>query len=35
MRALIGQTFPLHEAVAAHTALEGRPALGKTLLTVP
>ena len=34
MRALIGQTFPLHEAVAAHTALEGL-ALGKTLLTVP
>ena len=30
-----GQTFPLHQAAAAHTALEGRSALGKTLQTVP
>ena len=35
MRPLIGQAFPLHQAAAAHTALEGRSALGKTLLTVP
>jgi NADPH2:quinone reductase len=34
IRPLIGQTFPLHEAAAAHTALEDRSALGKTLLTV-
>jgi NADPH2:quinone reductase len=34
IRPLIGQTFPLHQAAAAHTALEGRSALGKTLLTV-
>ena len=35
MRPLIGQAFPLHQAAAAHTALEGRSALSKTLLTVP
>ena len=34
IRPLIGQTFPLHQAAAAHTALESRSALGKTLLTV-
>lgn len=34
IRPLIGQTFPLREAARAHTALEGRSALGKTLLTV-
>jgi len=34
IRPLIGQTFPLHEAAAAHTALESRSALGKTLLTM-
>ncbi len=34
IRPLIGQTFPLHQAAAAHTALEDRSALGKTLLTV-
>jgi len=33
IRPLIGQTFPPHEA-PAHTALERRPALGKTLLTM-
>jgi NADPH2:quinone reductase len=34
IRPLIGQTFPLRQAAAAHTALESRSALGKTLLTV-
>jgi NADPH:quinone reductase len=34
IRPLIGQTFPLDQAAAAHTALESRTALGKTLLTV-
>lgn len=29
---VIGQTFPLAGAAAAHTAIEGRAALGKTLL---
>jgi NADPH2:quinone reductase len=31
---LIGQTFPLEQAAGAHTALETRAAVGKTLLTV-
>ena len=31
---LIGQTFDLADAAAAHTAIENRSALGKTLLTV-
>jgi NADPH2:quinone reductase len=34
IRPLIGQTFPLHQAAAAHTALDRRSALGKTLLTM-
>src|SRR5258705_3023359 len=34
IRPLIGQTFPLHQAAAAHIALDSRSALGKTLLTV-
>jgi NADPH:quinone reductase len=34
IRPLVGQTFPLHRAAAAHAALESRSALGKTLLTV-
>jgi NADPH2:quinone reductase len=33
IRPFIGQLFPLHRAGAAHTALESRSALGKTLLT--
>lgn len=32
IRPLIGQTFPLERAVDAHTAIEARTALGKTLL---
>ncbi len=34
IRPLIAQTFPLHQAAAAHYTLESRSALGKTLLTV-
>lgn len=34
IRPLIGQTFPLHQAAAAHTALESPSAPGKTLLTM-
>ncbi|WP_046724487.1 zinc-binding dehydrogenase [Streptomyces xiamenensis] len=32
IRPVIGQTFPLHRAAAAHAAMEDRTALGKTLL---
>jgi len=32
LRPTIGQTFPLAEAAAAHTAIESRATLGKTLL---
>ena len=32
VRPLIGQTFPLERAVDAHTALENRTAIGKTVL---
>ncbi len=32
IRPTIGQTFPLDEAAAAHTAIESRTAMGKTLL---
>lgn len=32
LRATIGQTFPLHKAAAAHTAIEARSTVGKTLL---
>jgi NADPH2:quinone reductase len=31
---VIGQTFPLEEAALAHTAMENRTALGKTLLLI-
>jgi NADPH2:quinone reductase len=31
---VIGQTFPLSEAAAAHAAIEARATTGKTLLTV-
>ena len=31
-RPLVGQTFPLHLAADAHTAIETRTAVGKTLL---
>lgn len=31
---VIGQTYPLHRAADAHTALEARTAIGKILLTV-
>ena len=34
IRPVIGQTYPLHRAASAHTALEARTAIGKTLLTV-
>jgi NADPH2:quinone reductase len=34
LRSVIGQTFPLEEAAAAHAAIEARSALGKTLLIV-
>ncbi|MEU8300741.1 zinc-binding dehydrogenase [Micromonospora sp. NPDC048909] len=34
IRPLIGQTYPLHRAAAAHEAIEDRSAIGKTLLTV-
>jgi NADPH:quinone reductase len=30
---VIGQTFPLDQAVAAHAAIEGRTVFGKTLIT--
>lgn len=33
MTPVIGQTFPLARAADAHTALENRSAIGKTLLT--
>ncbi|MBO0686769.1 MAG: zinc-binding dehydrogenase, partial [Candidatus Dormibacteraeota bacterium] len=32
LRPIIGQTFPLEQAAAAHAAIEGRATLGKTLL---
>jgi NADPH2:quinone reductase len=35
IRPVIGQTFPLERAAHAHTALESRTAIGKTLLTAP
>ncbi|MET7402524.1 zinc-binding dehydrogenase [Dactylosporangium sp. NPDC005572] len=34
LRPLVGQTFPLERAAAAHRAIEARTAVGKTLLTV-
>lgn len=34
VRPMIGQTFPLEQAAAAHAAIESRQALGKTLITV-
>ena len=34
IRPLIGQTFPLTEAARAHTLIEARAAIAKTLLTV-
>jgi NADPH2:quinone reductase len=34
IRPLIGQTFPLTEAARAHTMIEAREAIAKTLLTV-
>jgi NADPH:quinone reductase len=34
LRAVIGQTFPLEQAAAAHAAVEERQTLGKTLLLV-
>jgi NADPH:quinone reductase len=34
LRAVIGQTFPLADAAAAHAAIESRTTVGKTLLTV-
>ena len=34
LRPVIGQTYPLPRAAAAHAALEARTAIGKTLLTV-
>jgi NADPH2:quinone reductase len=34
LRPLIGQTYPLERAADAHTAIEQRTAIGKTLLTV-
>ena len=32
LRPLVGQRFPLAEAAAAHTAIEARATVGKTLL---
>ena len=32
VRPIIGQTFPLERAADAHAAMEGRTAIGKTLL---
>ncbi|HEY1671105.1 MAG TPA: zinc-binding dehydrogenase [Streptosporangiaceae bacterium] len=34
MRPVIGQSYPLDRAADAHRGLEGRSAIGKTLLTV-
>lgn len=34
IRPIIGQTFPLERAADAHAAIEGRNALGKTLLLI-
>ncbi|MGP3973447.1 zinc-binding dehydrogenase [Streptomyces sp. 8N114] len=34
LRPVIGQTFPLEDAAKAHSAIEAREVLGKTLLTV-
>ncbi|MBO0687023.1 MAG: zinc-binding dehydrogenase [Candidatus Dormibacteraeota bacterium] len=34
LRPVIGQTFPLEQAAAAHAAIEGRATLGKTLLVM-
>ncbi|MEU7900897.1 zinc-binding dehydrogenase [Nonomuraea sp. NPDC049152] len=34
LRPVIGQTFPLEEAAAAHRAIESRTTVGKTLLHV-
>jgi NADPH:quinone reductase len=31
---LIGQRYPLDQATEAHTAIEARATIGKTLLTV-
>jgi NADPH2:quinone reductase len=35
LRPIIGQTFPLERAAAAHAAIEGRQTIGKTLLRIP
>lgn len=32
LRPVIGQTYPLEEAAAAHAAIEARKTIGKTLL---
>jgi NADPH2:quinone reductase len=32
IRPIIGQTFPLDDAAAAHAAIESRTTIGKTLL---
>ncbi|WP_306356176.1 MULTISPECIES: zinc-binding dehydrogenase [unclassified Nocardia] len=34
LEVVVGQTFPLDQASAAHAAIEGRTAVGRTLLTV-
>ncbi|MGR7000432.1 zinc-binding dehydrogenase [Yinghuangia aomiensis] len=34
VRPMVGQTFPLDRAAAAHAAIESRQALGKTLITM-
>jgi len=34
LRPVIGQTFPLEDAAAAHRAIEARETVGKTLLLV-
>ena len=34
LRPVIGQTFPLARAAAAHAAIEARETIGKTLLIV-
>lgn len=34
IRPLVGQTFPLAQAAAAHAAIEAREVIGKTLLTI-
>ncbi|MFD0587247.1 zinc-binding dehydrogenase [Paenibacillus sp. GCM10027627] len=34
VRPIIGQTFPLERAADAHTSIENRTAIGKTLLII-